>query len=179
MDLTLSLSPASALEWELFIKPSHSGVHLSFLSCLPMATKRSVARNQFVRALRYSSTAQGKERSIRKISQLLHTNDYPESEIHKALNDAEHVVAPRRKSASGTGNHPRRKWKTERTKVLKLPFINDKLAAQVSRRVRKFSSDVRIVYQSGPSLKRKLVESALCPSQCPREIQKSKEEKVQ
>ena len=35
------------LEWELFVKPIHSGVHLSFVSSHPLSCKRAGATNQF------------------------------------------------------------------------------------------------------------------------------------
>lgn len=55
LDLTVTISPEYVLEWQLCIKSSHSGVHLSFLSSTPMSTKRAVAKNQYVRAIVNSS----------------------------------------------------------------------------------------------------------------------------
>ena len=48
LDLSIRVTDGR-LEWELFVKESHSGVHLSFCSGLPMDVKMAVARNQFRR----------------------------------------------------------------------------------------------------------------------------------
>ena len=76
--LNLSISCSSGkLDWELFVKPSHSGVHLSYLSSLPLDTKIAVANNQFSRAIANSTTEDGRQRSIAKITTLLKNNHYP------------------------------------------------------------------------------------------------------
>eukprot|EP00117_Sycon_ciliatum_P018350 scpid85640/ scgid16997/ len=67
LDLTISISAECQLQWELFIKPSPSGVHLSYYSAVPMASKRAVAKNQFGRAMRNASTEKGRQAGIRKI----------------------------------------------------------------------------------------------------------------
>ena len=43
LDLSISVQ-SGVLQTELFVKPSHSGVHLSYMSSLPMDVKKSVAR---------------------------------------------------------------------------------------------------------------------------------------
>ena len=79
LDLTVSVSNYT-LDWELFIKPYHSGVHLSYMSSIPLSTKRVVAANQFKRALE-ASTLNGQDRGTNNIHQLLLNNDYPPDEI--------------------------------------------------------------------------------------------------
>ena len=46
LDLSISCK-SGVLRWELFMKSSHSGVFLSYLSSLPQPVKLSVAANQF------------------------------------------------------------------------------------------------------------------------------------
>ena len=46
LDLTISVSNCTS-DWELFIKSSHSGVHLSYMSSISLSTKRVVAANQY------------------------------------------------------------------------------------------------------------------------------------
>ena len=163
LDLTLSVSPECTLEWELFVKPSHSGVHLSFLSSVPLSTKRAVAVNQCRRAISNGSTEAGRGAGIQKITALLEANDYPDREIQRAVKTA-------KKPNRGKMNP----WKKPNKSILKLPFINDALAARVSRRVRQYSPDVRLVFTSGPSLKRRLVRSSFGTRMCPRDVQRAK-----
>ena len=78
LDLTISVG-CSVLNWEVFTKLSHSGVHLSFLSSIPLAMKPKVAKNQFTQSLEVS-TPEGRECGKEKICQLLMNNDYPSGE---------------------------------------------------------------------------------------------------
>ena len=58
------------LSWELFMKPSHSGVHLSYDSALPVKVKRSVALEKFRRSgiqIRIT-VGTGEERRLRSYS---------------------------------------------------------------------------------------------------------------
>ena len=60
LDLSISVA-GGKLDWELFVKSSHSGVHLSHLSALPMETKISVANNQIRRAVKNATTEAGRQ----------------------------------------------------------------------------------------------------------------------
>jgi len=175
LDLTISISPQCSLEWELFMKPSHSGVHLSYLSSVPMSTKLSVARNQFARAIGNSSGPEESVRSIAKIQDLLMQNDYPADVIRNSMEEGQRMMT--RKTAEGPREKRKRQQRNRKTNIIKVPFINDVLAGKVSRRVRHYSKDVRIVFTSGPSLKRSLVRSSLCTPTCPRDEQKAREKR--
>ena len=76
LDLLISVENG-CINCELFIKPSHSGVHLSFNSALPWEVKTSVAVEQFRRARRNASTDEGKQRGEEKIEKLLRENNFP------------------------------------------------------------------------------------------------------
>ena len=117
-----------------------------------------------------SSTPEAEDRSM-SIEELLERNDYPRTEINAA-----------RRAAKGKrqDTHPSQQQQRDSKRrhnqfkaVIKLPFINDSLAARVSRRVRKFSPHVRVVFVSGPSLKDMLVRSSSAVRVCPREKQRS------
>ena len=88
LDLTISISPEYSLELKLFIKSSHGGVHLSFLSSLPLSTKCAVAKNQYTRARQNSSHGRGLQEGTELISQLLRANNYPENEIQRTIKAA-------------------------------------------------------------------------------------------
>ncbi|XP_065194972.1 uncharacterized protein LOC135826269 [Sycon ciliatum] len=170
LDLALSVR-GNSIEWELYVKPSHNGVHLSYESCLPWSCKRAVATNQFSRAIRNSSTPEAEDRSMSIIEELLERNDYPRTEINAARR-----AAKRKRQDTHPSQQQQRDSKRRHNQfksVIKLPFINDSLAARVSRRVRKFSPHVRVVFVSGPSLKDMLVRSSSAVRVCPREKQRS------
>ena len=86
LDLSISVS-GGKLDWELFVKSSHSGVHLSYLSALPMETKIAVANNQIRRAVNNATTEAGRQRRIKKITTLLleKLNHYPRRIIQSAI----------------------------------------------------------------------------------------------
>lgn len=77
LDLTISINSKCVLQWQLFIKLSHSSVHLPFLSSAPMPTQHAMAKNQYARAIANSSTEAGKRSIVAKITQLLKANAYP------------------------------------------------------------------------------------------------------
>ena len=85
LDLTIT-AQGGRLDWELYMKPAQSGVHLSFQSSLPMQVKRSVAGSQMRRTISNASTPVGESRGLDKIARLLRSNDYPENEIRRAKN---------------------------------------------------------------------------------------------
>ena len=92
------------LEWELYINPIHSGVHLSYKSSHSMSCKRAVARNQFQRATNNASTSDGRKRGEEKIAELLRLNSYPEAEVRAAMNKQKacRKWAPERSSLART-----------------------------------------------------------------------------
>ena len=127
LDLLITLSEGRP-EWELFIKPIHSGVHQPYKSSHVISSKRAVARNQFQRAKKNSSTA-GRRRRGEKIAELLRLHSYSEEEIRAAMN---------RQARNGHGKNV--------TGVLKLLFVNDCLSRRVCDIVRKAKLDVNVVF---------------------------------
>ena len=158
LDLSISVR-GGVIDWELFVKPSHSGVHMSYDSCLPLDVKRSVAREQFRRAHNNASTTEGEERGEKKIETILLNNAYPHSELAAAK---QHQPRPRRRP------HP------QPSLIIRLLFISDRLSKDVRRTVRSYSRDVRVVFESGPSLRDMLVSSSSSRPECPREVYRRK-----
>ena len=171
LDLTISVQQ-DVLQWELFVKPSHSGVHLSYCSALPEVVKKSVAINQFRRAAQNSSTPEAAARSQSKIHALLKGNDYPQSVIAEAMHMASLSL-----KAQGTRDRKIKKKRKEGGAIVKLPFVNDQLSRDLSRVVRRYRKDVRIVFSSSGSLKSLLVSSSSSKPVCPREKQRRKVKK--
>ena len=132
LDLCVSVNQGT-INWELFIKTSHSGVHLSYDSALPKEVKMSVATEQFRRAKRNASTKQGRERGISKIENLLKQNGYPENAITRT-----------KELSEWRRNDRENKYDS----ILKVPFINDDLARDVRRAVRSYDKKIRVVFQN-------------------------------
>lgn len=153
MDLMISIGADQRLEYELYQKPSDSGVNLNFESCIPKHVKLSVATQQFRRAERLSSSLAAKTRSVEKIRNLLRKNSFPEKVINTAL--ANIVERPR-----GTNR------KATPAVTLRLPFCSDSLDKIVRKFVRKSKLPIRLVYSHAPSLKNRLVRSPLLPKSC-------------
>ena len=162
LDLSVSVRDG-LLSWELFIKPSHSGVHLSYDSSLPMDIKTSVAVEQFKRATRNASTDQGRQTGQEKIECLLRGNSYPKEVVDRAKQRADTRRAEYYQPSVCTSDG-------QQSSILKLPFVDDHLATAVRRTVRSYAKDIRVVYQSGRSLKDMLVSSRLDRPECPREV---------
>ena len=114
-------------------------------TCHPflLSTKRVVAANQFKRALE-ASTSNGQDRGTDKIHQLL-LDDYPSNEIERAL------------KAAKKNNGRKKEKRSTFLFVVKLPFVHDRLARDVSRVVLRQFKDVCVVFTSGPSLRDMLV----------------------
>ena len=159
LDLSISVTDCR-LEWELFVKESHSGVHLSYCSGLPMDVKMAVARNQFRRANINSSNERMRGRSEEKIEKLLLVNGYPAEMVRRARK-------PRQES-----NTKKRSEKSAVCPTVKLPYVNDRLCRDVRRIVKSYSKGVRLVFTSGSSLKEMLVTSSFVRPVCPREQQR-------
>ena len=84
MDMAITITSNFQLEYELYQKPSDSGVNLNFASFIPRHVKTSVARQQFRRAIELSSDIKAEERSRCQISDLLRGNNFPKAEIQRA-----------------------------------------------------------------------------------------------
>ena len=68
-----------------------------------------------------------------------------------------------------TIKNKKKKENDKQNSIIKLQFINDCLARDTARIVRRHVRDVRIVFTYGPSLKDMLVTSSFCKPMCPRE----------
>ena len=154
MDLGISLDENNYLQYELYQKPSDSGVNLNFESCIPKHVKIAVAMQQFRRAHKLSSNATTKRRSEERIRNLLRANNFPEEVIRRT-----HAKT----SKTSTRREKRNK---ESTVVLRLPFCSDSLDKVVRKTIKKSRLPIRVVYEQSASLKGKLVRSALLPARC-------------
>ena len=117
-----------------------------------------MARSQFQRAIRNSSTAEKTEESIRKVWTLLSKNGYPNHILRRLLREAR---AQRRPSADG---HQRR---AQFDGFLCLPYIDEELLCKIKSKVKRSGLDIRVAWQNKEKIKNKLVRSAMSKPACP------------
>ena len=156
MDLKISHDLDNGLVYELFQKPSDSGVSLNFESCVPRHQKSSVATQHFRRAVALSSNPTARQRSESKIEALLQQNGFPSETIELAREKANKLPASRTNETDNSSDRV----------TLSLPFCSDHLDKEVRKIVKKSNLPVRIVYKQAPNLKQRLVRSALQPTGC-------------
>ena len=147
-----TIRPDNQLEYELFQKPSDSGVNLNFESSIPRHVKESVAALQFRRATTLSSNGRAEERSKKKMCNLLHGNGFP-------LDDIKRVQV----RSGQPRQHQLGQKRTQPKANVYLPFRSDGLDRKVRRLIRRSKIPFRVVYTQGKSLKQTLVRSALLP----------------
>ena len=155
MDMSLTVN-GNGIEYQLFQKPSDSGVSLNYESATPMSTKMAVAIQQFKRAATLSSNEFRKSESFGKIEELLTNNNYP-SEVIEQAKDLSEKLSKRSD-----------KRKEDPFVTLKLPFLSDQLHRTVSKTVGKLGLpiSVKLVYSQGTTLKKHFVRSAFSPHSC-------------
>ena len=153
MDLAISIK-GEQLEYELYQKPSDSGVNINYKSSILRHVKLAVATEQFSRAKRLSSNPEARSRSDDKIRTLLRDNEFPADFVDAAKERSDGTR--RRKTQDGC----------DTVVTLTLPFCSDDLDKAIRRRIRKSKLPVRVVYERTDSLKTRLVRSALLPKSC-------------
>ena len=153
MDMSVSITPDGTIDHQLYQKQSDSGVNLNYDSAIPMNVKMGVATQQFRRALSLSSGPELEVKSLEKIENLLKGNGYTDEAIRKALKRSK--AEPKVK-----GEHPME------VSVLKLPFRSDDLHKQVNKLCKESKLSIRVVYEQGRSLQKRLSRSAYRKTSC-------------
>ena len=121
-----------------------------------MQTKLGILTSQTKRAIRVSSSPDAASRSLAKIKRLFLENGYPEHKIDKAF----------RHNLRYTERNTKKHQDTGKTTYMRLPFINDTICRRVKGIIRASKLNIRVAWLSGPTLKNKLVRSALEPPAC-------------
>lgn len=147
------------METELYIKPTNSGIILHYKSAHPTSTKHNIARNQFRRAMRNSSSKAKEEASIKRIWELLVSNGYPVRVLRRLLAEV------RRKGASGKARGVSQK--ADKDGYLCLPYIDEELLCKIQSKVKKSGLNIRIAWKNPHKLRNKLVRSSLSKPKCP------------
>ena len=137
---------------------------LHYKSAHAMSTKTAVLTAQIKRAIRIGSNEETKNKGLQIISNLFLKNGYPQKLIRKRIR-REHQQAGR-----GTATQQGRMAKKERDQnaiYVKLPFVDDRVAARVTSVVKSSGLPVRVAWTNRNTLKKQLVRSALKQTPCP------------
>ena len=118
---------------ELYIKPVAAPIILPFDSAQPFKMKKSVAKSQFLRALKVSSDPPSARRSTNKSNSLFLSNGYPSRWLAGIARQA------RKQHESRT-----KRTKSAKNKVfISLPFIDDTLTRKVDAALRSVQLDLK------------------------------------
>ena len=161
LDTLIKLEDDGSLTTELYIKPMAAPIILPFTSAHPMKTKRSVLFAQLLRAKRLGSSLAAQERGMNKIESLFRSNGYPTKMLRKTKFT---VQTHNQRKPSQTQKRP---TKFADSTFICLPFIDDELSRKIDSIVKNSDLQVRIAWQSGPTLAEKLTTSALEKPPCP------------
>ena len=137
----------------------NSGIILHYRSAHTTSTKHNIARNQFRRAIRNSSSSDKEKTSIDKIWTLLVKNGYPEKVLKRILREVQRKNAPTYRGRTDP--------KKYRDGFLCLPYVDEALLHKIQSKVRKSGLNVRIAWKNPNKLRNKLIRSALSKPKCP------------
>ena len=121
-----------------------------------MKTKLGILTSQTKRAIRVSSSPDAIDRSLQKIKYLFLQNGYPEYVIDRSFRN--NLKPARRHRSKNKDRGP--------VTYMRLPYVNEDVCRRVNGIVRGSKLNIRVAWLSGPTLKNKLVRSALEPPLC-------------
>ena len=164
LDLTIHLDKDSeTLQYELFIKPTSLGIFLNYNSGHPRSTILNSAQNELSRALRNGSTNSYQDRGVNKIKDMLKNNDFPE-----------HVITQLHQRATTKPTDTTSKIGDKR-QYLCLPYISEQHKRKVYQIMRNNNllESTKITFKPDNKLKDILTRSALQPTQCNKQSNKT------
>ena len=155
LDTEITVEPNGKYTTELYMKPTSAGIILHAESAQPWTTKRATLHSQIRRAIRLSSNAEARTRSIIRVKDLFSNNGYNNKTINKAVNTC-------------TNQRPQTQRKKKEVTRMILPFIDDHLAGAVKAVVRGSDhQDLGLTWTNNNTIRHQLVRSALKPPVCP------------
>ena len=145
-------------------------VKIPYDSARARSTKKAVLTSQITRAIRLGSDTAARNRGLEKIRHLFAINGYPNKMIK------EHIWKELKKHEErGRGRGRERRERTDQRQrnkkkhgtYIRLPFVNDKVAAQVKKVAINSGLPVEIAWTTNNTLKKRLVKTRLNPPPCP------------
>ena len=98
LDVSLSQRPDGAFNTSVYIKPTDKGVYTNFESHIPLQYKRSVINTLVNRAIKLCSTPASQQLELKRITQVLVNNGYPQNMIDhiiaRKLEQSNHATQP-------------------------------------------------------------------------------------
>ena len=152
-----TIHPHGGYTTELFIKPLAAPIVLHYESAHPMKTKLGILISQTKRAIRVSSSPDATTRSLDKIKNLFLENGFPEQVIEKRFRD---TLRPTRR------DQKKKDYDSRQVTYMRLPYVNETICRRVKGIIKGSRLNIRVAWLSGPTLKSRLVKSALEPPPC-------------
>jgi len=170
LDTLIRVHPDGRYNTQLYIKPVAASIILPFDSAQPFKMKKSVAKSQFLRALKVSSDPVSAKRSTDMIHALFRENGYPSRWLNGVARQAmsqhsgvaRHDVLHHNRNTNKTPHRPPRKDRIYVT----LPFINDTLTRRVDAALKSVNPNLTASWKNDNSIAKRLVHSALEPPPC-------------
>ena len=131
---------------------------MPYNSAHPAQMKKSVLKAQLKRAVRLSSDATTRERSIKKVTDLFTLNGYPQRLVRAS---AAQAVSDTQRST------PHQNRRRHENTFVSLPFIDDGLTRKIQGTIRASGLRIQVAWRNDQSMKKLLVRSALDPPPCP------------
>ena len=157
LDLNLNLNQHRKFDYSLFVKPIHSGHMLPYDSFTPYRRKLSLLVSELRRAKRCSSDELNLERSINTVVQRFRMNGYPERMIRES-----------KRIFMSPGRNPRRQNSKDRPIYLKVPFVDERQAAETRKIVQRSGLPISLAFVTEKPLSQLLRKPIPppCPSIC-------------
>ena len=86
LDLSLRVEEDGTFNTSIFIKPTDKGVYANFHSHIPLEYKKSVVRSLVIRAIKFSSTWKACSDELKRITQIMANNAFPQALVEKIIN---------------------------------------------------------------------------------------------
>ena len=156
------MHPDGHFQTQLYIKPIAASIILPFDSAQPFKLKKSVAKSQFLRALKVSSDPINAKRSTNLIHSLFRSNGYPSRWLDGVARQAMKEHSRKRIQNDTTDSKPSRKDRI----YVALPFINDTLTRKVDAALKSVHPNLTACWTNDNTITKRLVHSALEPPPC-------------
>ena len=164
MDTLIGVHQSGHYKTQLYIKPEAASIILPFDSAQPFKLKKSVAKSQFLRALRVSSDPLSAKRSTDMLLELFRSNGYPPRWLHGVARQALEQHNRQKYSQTRTDDRTRGKLERKDRIYVSLSFISDSLTRKVDAALKSVHPGLTAPWKN--TLAKRLVRSALEPPPC-------------
>ena len=154
LDINVTISKERMIKFELFQKPTHSGLYLDYSSHCSAQTKWNIVRSESRRVVKSCSTMDLAWKHLEKIRTDFITSGYPAEKtslvILQTTNQATEPSTP--KNVRGTGG--------EYDHILRVPYVTEETTRKLKRAITMSGLRIRLVTTAGEPVTN-LVKAAL------------------